>query len=255
MTNNKRIAAIGDVHGCIDELQQLLKALEWCSIDAIFHLGDLVDRGPDSGAVVALCRERNIPGVLGNHEESILRLWDRQQGGAEVSPGDDKKKTLSQLTKEDAEYIRALPTVQVIEDLNTILVHGGMWPGLDPFKQPRNVIRAQMIKTAKPGDCRWWGKEAHNHKSGRTEEQNIQDGYVRWYEAWDQKYDVYYGHSVFTQPYIFKKEGFGRTIGIDTGSCFGGALSAAIIGNMEPWFVTIKSQKVHFEKSYRVHQE
>jgi serine/threonine protein phosphatase 1 len=255
MNKMRRIAAIGDIHGCLDELEQLLKRLEWISLDGIYHLGDLVDRGPDSGGVLALCRERKMEGVLGNHEESILKHWDRIQAGGESAMNDDKRRTLSQMTAEDTEYIRALPTVKVVEDLNAVLVHGGLWPSLEIARQPKNVIRCQMIKQGKPGDTRWWGKDASSHKSGRTEDQNKEDGYVRWYELWDQKYDVYYGHSVWAQPFIQKKENFGRTIGIDTGSCFGGALTASIIGDDEPWFVTVKSQKVHFEKSYRVHQE
>ena len=195
METKKRIAAIGDIHGCLDELQQLLRCLEWFSLDAVYHLGDLVDRGPDSGGVVALCRELGMPGVLGNHEESILRLWKRVQADPNhVLTNDDKKRTLSQLTPDDAAYLEALPTIQVLEDMNAVLVHAGIWPGIDIYQQPRNVIRAQMIRAdgTKPGDCRWWGKDAAMHKSGRTEEQNREDGYIRWYEKYDKPYDVYY---------------------------------------------------------------
>jgi serine/threonine protein phosphatase 1 len=251
----QRIAAIGDIHGCIEEFESLLKRLEWVSLDQIIHLGDLVDRGPDSGAVVALCRERNIPGVMGNHEESILRLWKRYQRDPNSIASKDKLKTISQLKAEDIEYLQSMPLLQYNPEMNVCLVHGGVWPEVDINAQPGNVIRCQMIRDTKPGDTRWWGRDAASHKSGRTEEQNRQDGYFRWYEKYKFPFDTYYGHSVFTQPFIYQNEGAGRTIGIDTGSCFGGALTAAIIGDEHPWFITIKSRKVWFEHSYRTHQE
>jgi hypothetical protein len=251
----KKIAAIGDVHACIEEFEQLLKRLEWLSLDAVYHLGDLVDRGPDSGAVIAMCREKGIRGILGNHEESILKHYKRVSEGGEPPQNEDKKRTLSQLTLEDISYLKNLPLLESFPDLNTVLVHGGVWPGLTFEKQPKNVVRAQMINFKKIGDTRWWGKDAPLHKSGRTEDQNREDGYVRWYEIYDRPEQVFYGHSVFTQPFIYQREGFGKTIGIDTGSCFGGALTAAIIDDGEPWFVSVKAKKVWFEKSYRVHQE
>ena len=253
--SKKRIAAIGDIHGCLDEFERLLKHLEWLSLDAVYHLGDLVDRGPDSGGVVELCRRKGIQGVLGNHEESILKHWDRIQAGGDPCSNDDKRRTLSQLKEEDVAYLKALPTMQIFHDMKTVLVHGGLWPGIGLDRQPKNVIRAQMIRWGKPGDTRWWGKDAAMHKSGRTEEENKAEGYIRWYEIWDGDYDVYFGHSVFSQPMLYKKEYSGQVIGVDTGSCFGGALTAAIIGDEKPWFVTVKSDKIHFEKSYRVHQE
>lgn len=251
----QRIAAIGDVHGCIEEFEVLLKRLEWFSLDDIYVVGDLVDRGPDSGAVVELCRRKGIKAILGNHEESILKNWARVQKGEPSSMNDDKRRTLSQLKPEDIAYLQALPLFKNIPQLNTVLVHGGLWPSIPLSMQPKNVVRAQMIRYGKLGDCRWWGKDASLHKSGRTEDQNKEDGYVRWYEVYDHSFDTYYGHSVFTQPFIQRNHGAGRTVGIDTGSCFGGALTAAIIGDDEPWFLTIKARKVWFENSHRVHQE
>jgi hypothetical protein len=38
---SKKIAAIGDVHGCYEELEQLYNSLCWISLDEIWHLGDL----------------------------------------------------------------------------------------------------------------------------------------------------------------------------------------------------------------------
>src|SRR5690606_26766013 len=78
---------IGDVHGCLDELEALLESLGWSrdpsagfvhpeGRKALF-LGDLVDRGPDSPGCLALAMQMVKAGVAlcvpGNHEARLLR--------------------------------------------------------------------------------------------------------------------------------------------------------------------------------------
>ncbi|MEX3620750.1 metallophosphoesterase, partial [Paenibacillus glucanolyticus] len=49
----KRIIMISDIHGCIGQLNQMLQLIKYNSIDdQLFLLGDYVDRGPNSKAVV-----------------------------------------------------------------------------------------------------------------------------------------------------------------------------------------------------------
>lgn len=78
--------AIGDVHGCLDELKE---ALEWCSTDAdrqgvrgrVHLLGDFIDRGPDSKGVLDLLMQGPqdshmewLP-IMGNHDEILALAW------------------------------------------------------------------------------------------------------------------------------------------------------------------------------------
>jgi hypothetical protein len=51
-----RIIAIGDVHGCVDELQLLLKRVNYQPGDVVIFLGDLVAKGPDSCGAVQMVR-------------------------------------------------------------------------------------------------------------------------------------------------------------------------------------------------------
>ena len=71
-----RTIAIGDVHGCAVALSALLERLRPTPRDTIVLLGDYVDRGPDSRAVlerlVALARQCTVVPILGNHEEMLL---------------------------------------------------------------------------------------------------------------------------------------------------------------------------------------
>lgn len=247
-----RIAAIGDIHGCIEELTELLDRLAWLSLDQIWSLGDVCDRGPDTGACYALLRERGIPTILGNHDESILKHWDRVQKGGTTPQNRDKQLSLLQMTKEDAEFIRQMPKIHVEDKAKLVLVHGGVWPGVPMYSQPHNVIRAQLIHPASFTDVRWWGEDATLHKSKKTEAISRAEGFSRWYQLYDWEYDVAYGHSTWNQPHVHRNPGCGRTVGVDTGVPFGGSLTAGIFGDGEPWFVSVKAKKIWAAESSRV---
>lgn len=75
--------AVGDVHGCIELLDDLLDRIDaddarrGAAETRLVFLGDLVDRGPDSAGVIERVRERQRTGhpvdvLMGNHEESFL---------------------------------------------------------------------------------------------------------------------------------------------------------------------------------------
>jgi len=232
-------AFYGDIHGCVDELKELHSLIEkaYPGIEH-WHLGDLVDRGPDSGGAVQFAMDNFTGGVMGNHESTILKSYHgrkkRRERGEVVTehPNPDKAKTLSQLNNERVEYLSKLPHLHVFDDVGLVIAHGGLMPKLSLYEQPPlQVCRAQMINPNDPtAKQRWWGGDAKRQpKVGKTEKQNREDGYVRWYEAYDGEYDCIYGHSVMgIEPYTHQNEGYGKTIGIDTGSCFGGFLTAYI---------------------------
>jgi hypothetical protein len=68
-----RVIAIGDVHGCLDELQALLRRCDYRPGDLVIFLGDLVSKGPDSLSVVQMAREMGSIGVRGNHDFEVIR--------------------------------------------------------------------------------------------------------------------------------------------------------------------------------------
>ncbi|ELZ32925.1 calcineurin-like phosphoesterase [Halogeometricum pallidum JCM 14848] len=105
------IYVVGDVHGCHEELEQLLDELGVTDDDLVVFVGDLVRKGPDSEGVVSLVRNApNMLTVRGNNEEKLIR-------------GD---KRLDELTEEQMEWIRNLPVAISWED--AFVVHGGVDP-------------------------------------------------------------------------------------------------------------------------------
>ena len=75
-----RLFAIGDIHGCSTALRTLIEAIDPRPEDTLVILGDFIDCGPDSKGVVeqliALSNRCRLITLLGNHEEMLLNAVD-----------------------------------------------------------------------------------------------------------------------------------------------------------------------------------
>ncbi len=67
-----RVAIISDIHGNLDAFRQVLNDIDASGIDAVVCLGDNVGYGPEPEQVIRQVRNRNIPCVMGNHEQAVL---------------------------------------------------------------------------------------------------------------------------------------------------------------------------------------
>jgi serine/threonine protein phosphatase 1 len=102
---------VGDVHGCLQELESLLDRLGPGADDLVVFVGDLVRKGPDSAAVVDLVRSRsNFLTVRGNNEEKLLR----------------GEKTVAGLDEADLAWLADLPVA--IHWDGALVVHAGVDP-------------------------------------------------------------------------------------------------------------------------------
>lgn len=127
-TDAQRTIVIGDIHGCYDELQKLLKKVEFNSSDILVAVGDLVDRGADSWKVVDFFKNtKNAYSALGNHERKIAGVVR-----GTIDPSWTQSHTLSKLSKNKhssyADYFETLPAI--IETPHAIITHAR----LDPSK-------------------------------------------------------------------------------------------------------------------------
>jgi len=74
------ILAIGDIHGCDTALKTMLDTVQPTTDDTIITLGDYVDRGPDSKAVIQILLDfrttHQLIHLMGNHEIQMIRALE-----------------------------------------------------------------------------------------------------------------------------------------------------------------------------------
>jgi serine/threonine protein phosphatase 1 len=210
--------AIGDIHGELGKLERLLATLPLDAGDRLVFLGDYVDRGPDSAAVVSRLLElrRSVECVflLGNHESMFLDFlgWKGAAyfgGDAFLMNGGDRtlasygffgerghEKRL-ELPPEHASFYRSLRLSHQAGDY--LFVHAGLGPrGLESGDV------AYALRVSRPEDLLWNRSSADlPHRLGLT---------------------VIYGHTPSRDFAVRWNQPF--SIGIDTGAVYGGPLSA-----------------------------
>ncbi len=205
-----RIIIIGDVHGCLAELTELLHKLQPGPDDRLIFLGDLVNRGPDSHGVVSLVRSLpNTVCLMGNHELRLINYRKEREG---KNLKDYDWETVRQLDEGDWRYISDLPLTHYFPDLQTVCVHGGFLPHLPWNKQgPEIVTRIQVID-----------------EEGRARKRAEAPQGRNWADEWEGPPFVIYGHT--PRPEVYRRP---WSMGIDTGCVYGGFLSACILPERE----------------------
>lgn len=82
---------IGDIHGCLDQLKELLGLLPLNSKSLLIFLGDYIDRGPDPKGVVSflleLRKQYSCFFLMGNHEQLLLDFIDHHRLNTWLSNG------------------------------------------------------------------------------------------------------------------------------------------------------------------------
>lgn len=214
------IYAIGDVHGEADRLARLHTYIyEHHALDhgdtplTLVHLGDYVDRGPDSCKVIDYLLEFDPPmetrlvNLKGNHEEMMLDAIARDQHSEVwLSNGGDKAMEsyaaagYKEVPQAHIEWLEGLPNFYRDEASKMIFVHAGIdvriWPDV------RNEVNL-------------WSRSPRFFKT----------------ECWDNPeldgWRIVHGHTPTDDFYPDVAGDPPRRINLDTGACFGGRLTAA----------------------------
>ena len=150
-----RIIVIGDVHGCLDEFDDLTYAVRYVQgVDRLISLGDLMDRGPKPAACVAFARQSGAEIVQSNHDDKHVRYrrhllrksTDPKYSGSapKLKPEDIRQNEI--LSDEDVAWIGSAPNVIRISEHNTIAVHAGLLSGVTPEEMPMGVcVRCRWV--------------------------------------------------------------------------------------------------------------
>lgn len=122
---------IGDVQGCDDALQQLLDKISFSpSRDTLFLLGDLVNRGPKSAAVLRRLQNYGAAArcLLGNHDLNLLAI----AYGVRKQHRKDTLNCILEAPDRTAmlEWLRAqrMAMTEAIDDHTVLMVHAGVLP-------------------------------------------------------------------------------------------------------------------------------
>ena len=235
---DRRVYAVGDIHGRLDLLTALATASELHDSrrDAVapaetttILLGDLVDRGPDSAGVLAFAavwqQRRNLHILLGNHEEMLLESLENlevlrtllRHGGREtaISFGIDPQAYTEASFEEVQAMLRAaipaetLAFIASFEDHirigDYLFVHAGIVPG-------------KPIEQQSPYHLRWIREPFLSS--------NADHGAV-----------VVHGHTIFDEAKVTANR-----VGIDTGAFASGRLTALGLEGTSRWLIEAREE-------------
>lgn len=177
--------AIGDVHGCAALLDALLKRIDdhaGSRAHRLVFLGDYIDRGPDSAAVLRTVSRLNwaeperVVCLMGNHERMLLDALQTPQAaehwlynGGEATLAAFGAREVGDLPRDTLDWLEGLPTLH--EDEARWYVHAGFRPGAeipDPDDHNRLWIREPFLD----GDHDFGRHVVHGHspqRNGRPE--------------------------------------------------------------------------------------
>ena len=233
---------IGDIHGCFDELVELLEALSYeISMQAdggphvepphgrrVVFVGDFVDRGPKVVEVLRLVMAMHAAGtaicVPGNHDVKLVRALR----GKNVQATHGLAESLAQLEHETptfkervAEFLDGLTSHYVLDDGKLVVAHAGMKAEL----QGRASGRVRQFAL-------------YGETTGETDEFGLPVR-LNWAETYRGTAMVVYGHTAVSEP-----SWVNRTVNIDTGCVFGGKLTALRYPEKE--FVSVPAQRTYY---------
>jgi len=157
-----RTLIIGDVHGCLVELNELLTVASISTTDRVVFVGDLIGRGPNSLGVLDLVRHLNAKAVQGNHEQKLLEAYAAQcSGGDKIKLNAGQQQLLKALRPEHWATLMSLPLYLEFPEHQACVVHAGVLPGLPVAVQDPWVLThiRSIDKRGQPsheiGECPW----------------------------------------------------------------------------------------------------
>ncbi|MEM1008673.1 MAG: polynucleotide kinase-phosphatase, partial [Myxococcota bacterium] len=214
---------IGDIHGCSEELHQLLEQLGYVCQDQEGHgtfahpnhrkavfVGDLVDRGPDTPGVLKtvmrMVEAQTALCVPGNHDIKLLKKLQ----GKRVQMRHGLAESWAQMAQEDAsfalivkDFLQSLVSHVVLDQGRLVVAHAGMREDLQG--RASGAVRQFAL---------------YGETTGETDEWGLPIRY-QWAAEYRGRAMVVYGHTPVASP-----EWLNNTVCIDTGCVFGGKLTA-----------------------------
>lgn len=219
---------VGDLHGCLDELNRLLDKFAFNpKTDTLFSVGDIMGKGPDVTGTLLRLQELQAQVVRGNHDEYLLtaiRKAEKERSVRDLEYMD----SLGSKLEIFAEYIRRWPLFLEMDDL--ILVHAGLEPLNSELRQFQSELKnlADMSPRILM-QIRTWDDEGIDLKKKSN---------PAWFECVEVAKTIIFGH--------WSERGLvdlPRFKGLDTGCVYGGKLTGYC--PEENRFIQVKAKRVY----------
>jgi diadenosine tetraphosphatase ApaH/serine/threonine PP2A family protein phosphatase len=208
-----RTIVIGDIHGCYDELIELIEKIELTLEDRVIAVGDLTVKGPKSREVLELfSRNPRFSSVIGNHDLALVNFWKDETSSLKTA----QQRTFDELAGNQHlfEFLASLPPYLELE--SHVIVHAGIRPGVSLSRQA--IADLVELRTLGPD---------------RTSREG-----TPWYELYNDDKVVMFGHWPSSSPRIGR-----RAIGLDTGCVYGYQLTAYILEDHE--FISVNAHAAY----------
>lgn len=252
-----RVDVIGDVHGCFDELVDLLSLLGWKiaparddGMEPIFvyhpegrHLvlaGDLTDRGPASDKVLRLLiggqARGNVSCVMGNHDWKILRYLSGRP--VEIRPS--VQVTIDQILQASPGFPEAVRKAyaRVPHQVRVALPQGHPYSDGGFLTVVHAAARAHHQDQV---DKRSFKRSIYGYPTGKSDDDGCPER-LDWAETYDGLRPVVHGHTPRRQA-----RDLNRVICIDSGCVFGNLLTAYRVDSHE--FLSVPARANHSGKN------
>lgn len=209
-----RTIVIGDIHGCFDELSDLLTAINLRADDRIVAVGDLVTKGPKNREVLDLfISDDRFSSVIGNHDRKLRQ----RMRGEPVQLTSEQRMALAELDVDRERYSNYLRSLPYVIDLDShLVVHAGIRPGVPLHEQMASDLT----------EIRTMGADPARRKG------------VAWYDVYRGPKTILFGHWPKKKPHRAR-----HAIGLDTGCVYGRRLTAYIIEGDE--FVSVPARMAY----------
>lgn len=221
----RRIIFIGDIHGCYEELVEMLDKLAPSTDDVVISVGDIVRKGPHAIRCLRLWQERGYHAVLGNNEARVL---EHSSFPANFFTRADVREIA--IRRDLVRYLRTLPIAIDVPEQNVSAVHGGFFPSMTLTDETVEANRYDLVR------MRYLRRDGDTWK--RVSKGKEQPGDVKWADVWTGPRTVVYGHTPVREPTFTK-----HALGIDTGCVYGGKLTAAVFSGDTTELVTVDARR------------
>ena len=240
--------AISDIHGCFDELQELLSLIGFSDSDELYILGDLIDRGPKNDECIKWITSTgdNVHYILGNHEQMMSWTFEGQWSKFKTHR-DSKEAWFRNGGEKTYEQCKRMRRPDVMDKFQEMVANASLVASAHVGEHFPVLVHAGLRPPEDLSDPQEWSNQATGDLLWITQD---------WYESRAEvPFDTVFGHTSTRHIAYFLQDlglcpesqlvegslghvmNWNRKWAIDCGCVFGGNLAALRLEDREAFYV------------------